>query len=107
MSELVDQILSRIHLTGVDSALPEAAIAEFRVALEARREERQIFVTLAYCSVELREKGLLLAAEQLLELARIGLQDDALAGALRDARHASPARASSGLGWRRTTHKPD
>ena len=107
MTELVDQILSRIQLTGADAALPDAAITEFQVTLAAMRDEREIFVTLAYCSVELREKGLARAAQQLLELARIGLRDEALERALKDAQAVIPRTTGSGLGWRRTQTKPD
>jgi len=107
MSELVDQILSRIQLTGSDASLPESAIAEFRIALASMREEREIFVTLAYCSVELRDKGLARAAQQLLELAKIGLRDEALEQAVRDAQKVIPRTTGSGLGWRRSPTKPD
>lgn len=107
MSELVDQILSRIQLTGSDASLPETAVAEFRIALATMRDEREIFVTLAYCSVELRDKGLPLAAQQLLELAKIGLRDEALERALKDAQKVIPRATGSGLGWRRTQTKPD
>ncbi len=104
---LVDDILARIIPSGEDAALPAEDLAAFAAELEQRKAEGDLFVALAYFSVQLSDAGLARAAQQLLVLARIGLRDANLEHAVEEAQSRSSAAKPSGLAWRRTAFKPD
>ena len=60
---------------GTRSAIPYRALSKLRQMLTARRDDRVIFEHLVVLWMRLTDGGLTLAANQLLDLARIGLDD--------------------------------
>lgn len=60
---------------GAKASIPKAKLTKLRQTLLAKRDERVVFEHLVVLWTRMRDAGLAIAAEQLLELAKIGLID--------------------------------